>query len=181
MGERLYESRTGSPMAEGGRMYDRRAVSSQVQLRAANEPWRRALSRNLILLRADNVIAQGVRFAFSGVVVSIVYITITTVLSAVSHIDFEVALAIGWCAAVSVHFTLQRTFVWVRAEEFALPFRRQVRRYLLVACSQLVITSATTAVLPSALGVPTEVVYLGTAALLTLGNFLFFRHRVFHA
>jgi putative flippase GtrA len=162
-------------------MYDHRAVSSQLQLRAANEPWRQAFSRNFLLLRADNVMAQGVRFVFSGVVVSIVYITITTVLSAVSHLEFQLALAIGWCAAVSVHFTLQRTFVWAREEQFALAFGHQVGRYLLVAGSQLGITAATTAVLPSVLGVSAEVVYLGTAALLTLFNFLVFRHGVFHA
>lgn len=125
--------------------------------------------------------AQGARFALSGTVVSVVYITITTLLSSVSHLRFQVALAIGWCAAVSVHFTLQRTFVWARAEKFALPFGRQAGRYLLVACSQLGITAATTAALPSALHVPAEVVYLATAALLTLFNFLVFRHGVFHA
>jgi putative flippase GtrA len=162
-------------------MYDQRAVSSQMQLRAANEPWRQALSRNLVLLRTDNVIAQGVRFVFSGVVVSIVYIAITTLLAVVSHLQFQVALAIGWCAAICVHFNLQRRFVWAREEEFALAFGHQVGRYLLVACSQLGITAATTATLPPLLGVSAEVVYLATAALLTMFNFIVFRHGVFHA
>jgi putative flippase GtrA len=137
--------------------------------------------RNLALLRTDAVLAQGIRFAFSGAVVSIVYITVTTVLSEVSHLRFQLALVIGWCAAVSVHFTLQRTFVWRREAQFALPFGRQVRRYLLVAVSQLGVTAATTAVLPSVLGVSAEVVYLGTALLVTVVNFLVFRNGVFHA
>lgn len=156
-------------------------MASYGQLRESGEPWRRALIRNLALLRTDAVLAQGVRFAFSGVVVSIVYITVTTVLSEVSHLRFQVALAIGWCAAVSVHFTLQRTFVWRREAQFALPFGRQVRRYLLVAVSQLGVTAATTAVLPSVLGVSAEVVYLGTVTLVTVVNFVVFRNGVFHA
>jgi putative flippase GtrA len=151
------------------------------QLRAPGEPWRRTLVRNLLLMRTDTVVAQGMRFALSGVVVSVVYIAVTTVLSEVSHLRFQIALAIGWCAAVSVHFTLQRTFVWKRAAQFALPFARQVRRYLLVAVSQLGVTAATTTVLPPLLGVPAEAVYLGTALLITTINFLVFRNGVFHA
>jgi putative flippase GtrA len=151
------------------------------RLRADGEPWRRALVRNFGLLRTDAVLAQGVRFAFSGVVVSIVYITVTTVLSQVSHLRFQIALVIGWSAAVAVHFTLQRTFVWRRQAAFALPFRRQVGRYLLVAVSQLGVTAATTTILPSVLGVSAEVVYLGTALLVTLINFLVFRNGIFHA
>jgi putative flippase GtrA len=175
-------------------MYDPRAMSSQARVRAPDESWlqalfrrgpdeslARALFRNVIVRRADNVMAQGMRFALSGAVVSIVYITITTLLSAVSHLPFQLALAIGWSAAICVHFTLQRTFVWASEEQFALPFRHQIWRYLLVAGSQLGITAATTAVLPSLLGVTAEVVYLATAALLTLINFLVFRNGIFHA
>jgi putative flippase GtrA len=150
------------------------------QLRADGEPWRRALLRNLALLRTDAVLAQGVRFVFSGAVVSVVYITVTTVLSQVSRLHFQIALAIGWCAAIAVHFTLQRTFVWKRQAGFALPFGRQVRRYMLVAVSQLAVTAATTTLLPSVLGVPVEVVYLGTAVVVTGFNFIVFRHGVFH-
>jgi putative flippase GtrA len=155
-------------------------MASYGQLRADGEPWRQALLRNLLLLRTDAVLAQGVRFAMSGAFVSTVYLTLTTLLAEVSHLRFQVALVIGWCVAIAVHFTLQRTFVWRRASGFALPFGRQVRRYLLVAVSQLGITAATTTLLPSVLHVPTEAVYLGTAVLVTLVNFLLFRNRVFH-
>ncbi len=156
-------------------------MASYGQLRADGEPWIRALIRNRGLLRADAVVAQGMRFAISGVVVSIVYITITTLLSEVSHLRFQVALVIGWCAAVTVHFTLQRTFVWRREARFALPFGRQVGRYLLVAVSQLGVTAAATTFLPSLLHVPAEAVYLATAALITFTNFVVFRHGVFHS
>jgi putative flippase GtrA len=156
-------------------------MASYGQLRATGEPWRLALMRNITRLRTDAaVLAQGVRFVLSGVIVSTVYITVTTLLSQVAHLRFQIALVIGWSAAVSVHFTLQRTFVWKRAESFALPFRHQVGRYLLVAVSQLGFTAATTTVLPSLLHVSAEAVYLATAALVTLFNFLVFRKGVFH-
>jgi len=120
------------------------------------------------------------RFALSGAVVSIVYIAITTVLAEVSNLRFQIALVIGWCAAASVHFTLQRTFVWAHHESFALPFARQVRRYLLLAVSQLGVTAATTTVLPSLLGVPAEAIYIATALLVTVVNFTVFRNGIFH-
>jgi putative flippase GtrA len=151
------------------------------QMRAAAELRGRALIDGLLSLRSDGLLGQGTRFAISGVVVSIVYIAITTVLSTISHLRFQIALAIGWSVAVIVHFTLQRTFVWVRAEGFALPFRHQVGRYLLVAVSQLAVSATTTAVLPSVLGVSAEVVYLATAAVITVCNFVVFRTGVFHA
>jgi putative flippase GtrA len=156
-------------------------VSSVRRLAAAGDPSRQTVIRAVSLLRTDGVLAQGVRFAITGVVVSLVYISVTTVLAEVWHLRFEVALAIGWCTAVGVHFTLQRVFVWTHREGFALPLGRQVRRYLMVAGSQLGITAATTTVLPSVLGLPTEVVYLATAMLLTSINFLVFRGGVFHA
>jgi putative flippase GtrA len=146
-----------------------------------NEAWSGLLSRGLTVLRLDHIGAQAVRFAITGVVVATVYIAVTTFLSQASHIQFQIALAIGWCIGMSVHFTLQRTFVWAREGRFALPFGRQVRRYLLVAGSQLGLTAASTAMLPSVLGLPVEAVYLATAAALTSLNFVAFRHGVFHA
>ena len=156
-------------------------MGSQLQLRAAESLWSRTLGRAVALLRADRILAQGVRFAITGALVSVIYISVTTVLAEVSHLRFQIALVIGWCAAISVHFTLQRVFVWAHQEEFALPFAHQVGRYLLLAGAQLGVTAITTSVLPSALGLPTEVVYLVTVALLTLINFLLFRNRIFHA
>lgn len=155
-------------------------MSALDQVRVAGQPWGLAFIRNAIVLRADNVAAQGVRFACSGVIVSIVYITITTVLSQVVHLRFQVALVTGWCAAVAVHYTLQRTFVWVHEGSFALSLRSQVGRYLLIAVSQLGVTAATTTLLPPLLGVSSEIVYLATGACITILNFLVFRNGVFH-
>lgn len=110
-----------------------------------------------------------------------VYLGTTTVLASVVGLPFQLALAIGFCTALVVHFTLQRLFVWAHHEEYALALHRQVARYLLVASAQYGLTAASTALLPSALGLPVEVVYLATVVLLLSASFLVFRHGVFHA
>ncbi len=112
---------------------------------------------------------------------TLVYLGATTLLANVAGFPFQTALAIGFCLALTVHFTLQRLFVWRHHEEFALPIRHQASRYLALAALQYGITAACTSLLPSILGVPTEVVYLGTVAIVVSANFLVFRQRIFHA
>jgi putative flippase GtrA len=134
------------------------------------------------LLAPDSgMLAQSVRFALTGGVVSLVYLSTTTILALVVGVPFQIALPIGFSLGLAVHFTLQRVFVWTHRDKFALPLRHQVGRYLTLAGTQYGVTAASTSLLPAALGLPTELVYLLTAACVTCTNFLLFRHRVFHA
>jgi putative flippase GtrA len=137
-------------------------------------------SARVLLTPASGLTGQGVRYAASGVVVALVYLLATTFLAVVVGLPFEVALPIGFALMLCVHFTLQRLFVWVHDEEFALPFSHQARRYLMVAGAQYAVTATTTALLPSVLGLSPEVVYLLTVPLLATANFLLFRNVVFH-
>jgi hypothetical protein len=89
-------------------------------------------------------------------------------------------LTVGAAVALLMHFTLQRLFVWVHHEEFALPLHHQVGRYMLITGTQYGLTLATTSLLPSVLDVSTEAVYLGTVVILASTNFLLFRSRIFH-
>lgn len=123
---------------------------------------------------------QLVRFALTGGLVTVVYLTITTVLSQVLGLAFQLALAIGFVSAILLHFTLQRLFVWVHEDGYALTLRRQVTRYLLMAGAQYGGTAASTAVLPGVLGVDTEIVYLVTMAVATTCGFLVMRFIIFH-
>jgi putative flippase GtrA len=124
---------------------------------------------------------QGLRFLISGGVVALVYIGTTSLLAEVVGIPFQVALPIGLSIGLATHFTLQRVFVWDHAEGFALPLRHQLARYLALAAVQYGITALSTAVLPRALGIPTEIVYLATVGVISLTNFLVFRLHVFRA
>jgi putative flippase GtrA len=128
----------------------------------------------------SGLLGQLVRFGLAGGFVTIVYLTVTTVLSQVLGLAFEAALAIGFVSALLLHFSLQRLFVWIPENGFALPFRNQVRRYLLMAGAQYACTAAATAVLPKALGVPTVFVYLAVMAVVTTAGFLIMRFVIFH-
>jgi putative flippase GtrA len=131
--------------------------------------------------RGSGLVAQGIRFGLAGGAVTLVYLSATTLLANVAGLPFQLALAIGFCLALTVHFTFQRLFVWTHRGEFALPLHHQARRYLMLAVLQYGITAVCTSLLPSALGVPTETVYLVTVAMVTCVNFVVFRHRIFHA
>jgi putative flippase GtrA len=135
---------------------------------------------DLPLRMSSSLSAQGARFAISGCLVSAVYLLATTVLAVLARLPFEVALAIGYLTAISLHFCLQRMFVWAHHKEFALPLRGQLGRYLLLAGAQYGVTAASTSLLPSWLGLPTEIVYLATALAITLVNFAVFRNGIFH-
>jgi putative flippase GtrA len=133
------------------------------------------------LLRPESgLLGQGTRYAVAGTFVALVYLLTTTLLAVVVGLPFHEALAIGFTLQLGVHYTLQRIFVWVHDEDFALPFRYQARRYLMVAAGQLGTTALATSLLPPVLGLSTEVVYLMTAGLITIANFLLFRNVVFH-
>lgn len=129
----------------------------------------------------SGTLGQGARFALTGCVVALVYLSTTTLLASVAGVPFQIALPIGFCLGLVVHFTLQRLFVWAHRTRFALSLGHQVGRYLTVAGAQYGITAASTSLLPAALGLPTEAIYLVTFAILASTNFIVFRHGVFHA
>jgi putative flippase GtrA len=122
-----------------------------------------------------------VRFALVGGLGTTVYLLTTTVAADVVGLPFQAALAVGFSTALSFNFVAHRRFVWVKRERYVLPAHRQAGRFLLVALAQYGTTAAATLLLPSALGMPTEAVYLTMVALLSAVNFLVLRHRVFHA
>lgn len=152
-----------SVVAANGRLHIARAI-----LRDARSPkW--------------GLAGQGMRFALSGCVVAIVYLATTTLLHEALATPFQVALVIGFTTSVSLHFTLQRLFVWRHHESFALAPHHQAMRYLGVCATQYAITALSTSQLPSLLGMPVEAIYVLTTVAVASGNFIIFRHRVFHA
>ncbi len=132
------------------------------------------------LRKRQGVSGQGARFVLSGGVVMAVYLLTTTTLATVVGLPFQVALAIGFGLALTVHFTLHRLFVWGHRAEFALPIRGQARRYMFAMGAQYIAMAAITSLLPSVLGLSNEVVYLAAIPLLTALNFLVFSRLIFH-
>jgi putative flippase GtrA len=109
-------------------------------------------------LRSPGLLGQGVRYVLAGGTGVAVYVTTTIVLADVVGVPFQVALAIGFTAGLVVQFTLYRLFVWTHNEGFALPVHHQVARFHAAAAANYGLTAASTSLLPSALGVPTEAV-----------------------
>lgn len=144
-------------------------------------PKGRMLVRDGVWRRPHSgLLAQGMRFALTGCLVSAVYLLTTSVLALVIGLPFQVALAIGFTVAVGMHFSLQRLFVWTDHDGFALAFPNQVGRYLLAAGTQYGVTALSTLLLPPMLGLPTEPVYLMTSLLVASANFVLFRNYIFH-
>jgi putative flippase GtrA len=123
---------------------------------------------------------QGLRFVIAGGLVGVVYVTTTTLLHDALAVPFQLALAIGSVGSVLLHFTLQRLFVWTHHETFALAMRHQALLYVLLWGSQYGLTALSTSRLPGLLGLPVELVYVGTVLVIAVFNFAFFRGRVFH-
>jgi putative flippase GtrA len=150
-------------------------------VQAREGPGQRLLSLARHLRSPDSgVVGQGVRFLLAGGVVVVVYVTTTIVLADVIGIHFQIALALGFLVAMAVQFTLYRGFVWAHPE-YALPMHHQAGRYVTAAAAGYGFSAACTSVLPSALGVPTEAVYVMTVVALPLINFLILRYVIFHA
>jgi putative flippase GtrA len=166
--ERFYEIGTPTTLAE-----------TDAFLRSQHERTKLRGFVRALQTRSD-LLGQGTRYALAGGFVTLVYLLTTTALATLGHVHFQLALAIGFCCAVAVHFTLQRKFVWAGRGDFALPLRRQTARYLATAGTQYGLTAAGTSLLPEALGLPVEAVYLALAAILVSTNFVVFRNIVFH-
>jgi putative flippase GtrA len=132
------------------------------------------------ILRGSGLLGQSARYVLTGGTVTVVYLGTTTALASVVGLPFQVALAIGYCAGLSVHFSMQRFFVWAHHEEYALPLHHQAARYLALTGIEYGLTAASTALLPGTLGVSVEIVYLGTVAALVSVNFMVFRNGIFH-
>jgi N-acetyl-alpha-D-muramate 1-phosphate uridylyltransferase len=166
--ERFYEIGTPVTLAE-----------TDAFLRSQHERTKLRRFARALRTRSD-LLGQGTRYALAGGFVTLVYLLTTTALATLGHVHFQLALAIGFCCAVAVHFTLQRKFVWAGRGDFALPLHRQTARYLATAGTQYGLTAAGTSLLPSALGLPVEPIYLTLAAILVSTNFVVFRNVVFY-
>jgi len=160
------------------------AGSEVVELtsRAASPSGLRRLTHLIEWLRSPDLglLGQGMRYVIAGGIVAAVSACTTLVLSQLVGLHFQVALAIGFTTALVTHFTLQRFFVWVHHEQFALPLGHQLGRYLTIALAQYGLTALGTAVLPRAIHISTPIVYICLMLGLAAVNFILFRGRVFH-
>jgi putative flippase GtrA len=134
----------------------------------------------VLTLRNPGLPSRATRFAAAGGIVALTYVACTTLLATVVGLPFQLSLATGFAVALTLHFSLQRRFVWAHDDGYALPVHHQAARYTTVAIAQYLITVAATSTLPSVVGVSTTIIYLATTAIVSIVNFVLFRVAIFH-
>jgi putative flippase GtrA len=127
------------------------------------------------------ITTHAVRYAIAGATVFGTYVACTLLFSGPLGIPIAIAIAIAYVLSVSLHFCLQRFFVFRDRTEFALATHHQIGRYIVIGGVQYCITATLTAVLPGWLGVSEQIVYVCSAFALSGGVFLLLRGGVFHA
>src|SRR6516165_4502719 len=80
-----------------------------------------------------DVILQLVRFGLTGLFVFVVYTGGTLLLSGPVGLPIVLAIAIAYPLAIVINFTLQRYFVFLDRETFALHWKAQLARYVAAA------------------------------------------------
>jgi putative flippase GtrA len=123
----------------------------------------------------------GLRYAITGGVVGLVYIGMPVVLNGGAGVAIEVAIPIAYVLAVSLHFNLQRHFVFRHVAEFALSRRKQIGRYVMIGAVQYPTTAIATAVLPKVLGLSQRVTYVIVTLTMSLVFFVLLRTVIFHS
>ncbi|MGH2877633.1 MAG: GtrA family protein, partial [Solirubrobacteraceae bacterium] len=128
------------------------------------------------------LIGPTLRYGIAGGTVGLVYLILPLLLKSVLHLPIALTIAIGYVIAVTLHFNLQRHFVFRHVRHaFKLTRREQIGRYIVMGAIQYPLTLASTALLPGALNVPQRDVYVGTVLVVALGSFLVLRTVIFHA
>jgi putative flippase GtrA len=121
-----------------------------------------------------------VRYGAAGATVAAVYLAVPLVLNGLIGVPLEVAILLAYVLAVTLHFNLQRRFVFRHVEEFALSVRQQIGRYLVIGAIQYPTTALATAFLPGLLGLSQRVVFVLVTLVMSVTFFLLLHGQVFH-
>jgi putative flippase GtrA len=112
------------------------------------------------------------RFLISGAIVQGVYTASMAALLLLAGQPRQTALAISYALALVVHFTLNRQFVFDRAEGYTLHLSAHGARYLVLAAVIYGVTALGLATLPSLLGVAPFVAWLLVSGAIGVSNFV---------
>jgi putative flippase GtrA len=136
--------------------------------------------RRLPLLLSHPLAGPGLRYVVAGAIVALVYLGVPVLLNVVIGLPVEAAIPIAYVLAISLHFTLQRTFVFHHVEEFALSTRGQIKRYCMIAAVQYPTTAVATAILPGVLHLPQRDTYVLVTLTTSVISFTVLRTLIFH-
>jgi putative flippase GtrA len=136
--------------------------------------------RSLRALLTHDLTGPLIRYCIVGGCVALVYLGVPLLLHDVAGMPIEAAIPIAYVLAITLHFNLQRRFVFRHIDEFALTTRNQVGRYAMIAAVQYPTTAVATAVLPGLLHISSDVAFLIVSPTISVITFLVLRGHVFH-
>jgi putative flippase GtrA len=136
-------------------------------------------SGRAVALRQHPTVQRLGRFAVSGLAVQAVYAVLMALFLLGLGLPRQLALALSYSGALTVHFTLNRQFVFAPSDGYAHGLSSHGRRYLLVAVATYGVSALGLAVIPEALGVAPYVGWLLVTATIAVLNFLFLGRFVF--
>jgi len=136
--------------------------------------------KSVIAVARHPVAGQTIRYGLAGASVAAVYLGLPLLLSGAFGVAIQIAIPIAYLLAVTLHFNLQRHFVFRHAGGFALTARQQILRYAGVGAVQYPTTALATTLLPKALGVSTHAVFVCATLVISFTFFLVLRLHVFH-
>jgi putative flippase GtrA len=121
-----------------------------------------------------------IRYGVAGLTVALVYLGVPLVLNGALGMAIQITIPIAYVLAVSLHFTLQRHFVFRHVAKFALSGREQAARYVALGALQYPTTAVSTALLPGLLGLSPRATFVCTSLAISVIVFLVLRGQVFH-
>jgi putative flippase GtrA len=123
---------------------------------------------------------QTIRYAIVGASVAGVYLSLPLIFHGAFGVAIQIAIPIAYVLAVSLHFQLQRHFVFRHVTRFALSRRKQVARYIALGLVQYPTTALSTFLLPRILGLSEQAAFVCTSLAISATFFLLLRGHVFH-
>lgn len=136
--------------------------------------------RSIRALLGHELTGPLIRYGIAGGCVALVYLGVPLLLHDVVGVPIEVAIPIAYLLALTLHFNLQRHFVFRHIDEFALSTRQQIGRYAMIAAVQYPTTALATAFLPGLLHISSDAAFLIISLSISLTAFLMLRGHVFH-
>ena len=118
------------------------------------------------------------RFVLTGGSVAVLHLGLVSAMVLLG-VDIQVALILAYLVSLTVHFTLNRQWVFASNDGYAFGFTLQGLRYLCLAAFSYAVTATAVAFLPEALGIPELAVFFLVTAVMACVTFLVLQLWVF--
>ena len=132
------------------------------------------------LLRRVPPLGVIVRFLVTGGIVAAVHLGLVTAMVLLG-VHIQVALIASYLVSLSIHFTLNRQWVFATDHGYAFRFTLQGARYLMTAALSYACTAIALALLPGALGLPELAVFFLASGAMAVVSFVLLNTWVFRS